>query len=139
MHCEQGVTPDDGAAWWDSLIRVMVSVELIGATIEISFTAAPPSPPPYRIDNRTPYVFVARQRGAEQRAHVVQPLSKSPFAWAESSLEHVMLVSLSPSTSRYFRSSFIVRKQRRRLARSRLAAVMAENGRYGCWKQQGWW
>ena len=96
VHCEQGVTPDDGAAWWDSLIRVMVSVELIGATIEISFTAAPPSPPPYRIDNRTPYVFVARQRGAEQRAHVVQPLSKSPFAWAESSLEHVMLVSLSP-------------------------------------------
>ena len=95
VHCEQGVQPDaDG--WWDSLLRVMVSVEPIGATIEIAFTAAPPSPPPYRIDNRTPYIFVARQRGAEQRAHVVQPLTAAPFAWAESSLDHVLLVSLTP-------------------------------------------
>ena len=51
---------------------------------------------PYRIDNRTPYVFVARQKGAEQRAHVVQPQSQAPFAWAEASLEHTLLVSLAP-------------------------------------------
>ena len=74
----------------------MVHVQPINACIEISFALAPPSPAPYRIDNRTPYLFVARQKGAEHRAHVVQPMSQAPFAWTESSLEHVLLVSLSP-------------------------------------------
>ena len=86
----------DEKGWWDSLLRVMVIVQPIGACIEISFRVPPPSPPPYRIDNRTPFLFVARQKGAEQRAHAVPPNSQAPFAWAESSLEHVLLVSLNP-------------------------------------------
>ena len=94
VHCEQGVRPDEDG-WWDSLVRVMVHVQLIGACIEVSFIPAPPSPAPYRIDNRTPCLFVCRQKGAEHRAHVVQPMSKAPFAWAESSLDRV-LWSLNP-------------------------------------------
>lgn len=95
VHCEQGLRPDE-PGWWESQLRVMVNVQTIGACIEVIFAPAPLSPPPYRIDNRTAYLFVARQKGAEGRAHTVKPYRQEPFAWKESSLEQVLLVSLTP-------------------------------------------
>ena len=68
----QGVPPSD-PGWWASLLRIMVHVQPLGACIEVSFTAAPASPAPYRVDNRTPFTFSARQKGAEHASPVVVP------------------------------------------------------------------
>ena len=66
----------------------------IGARIEISFQLAPPSPPPYRISNLTNYVFTCYQKGLERSVHRVGLKAEEPFAWAESSLEHILVASL---------------------------------------------
>ena len=90
----QGIAPDQ-PGWWESLLRIMVHVQPIGACIEISFHQAPPSPAPYRITNRSPYLVSARQKGVEGRVHLVQPNSQAPYAWAETSLEHTLLITLA--------------------------------------------
>ena len=103
VHCEQGVAPDDGdsqtpaaeSAWWRSLLRVMVEVKLEGACLQVTFDAAPPAPPPIKIVNTTSYVCTCAQRGAERRRHRVVPKCEAAYAWAESSLDHSLLVSVA--------------------------------------------
>ena len=94
VHCEQGVKADD-PGWWDYLLRVMVQVQAIGACMEVTFAEAPPSPPPYRIANQTNYLFTCWQKGLERSTHRVGPTTEAAYAWAESSMEHSLVASLS--------------------------------------------
>lgn len=90
-----GVDPDD-PGWWASLLRVMVQVQPIGACMEITFSLALASPPPYRIINQTAHLFTCWQKGLERSAtHRVEPHTTAPYAWAESSMEHILVGSLS--------------------------------------------
>jgi len=97
VQCEQGVRPHE-EAWWDSLLRILVTVRLVEARIEVTFEIAPPAPPPYRIVNKTSYMLSCAQKGSDTSArspHRVMPNASAPFAWAESTLEHILLVTLS--------------------------------------------
>ena len=81
--------------WWDSLLRIKVHVQLVVASIEVTFEHAPSAPSPYRLDNRTGLQMACVQKGVEHSvAHRVPPKSEAPFAWGESSMEHSLLVSL---------------------------------------------
>ena len=101
VFCWQGVPPEE-EGWWPSLLRLLVSVELVDARIEVTFELAPPSvPPPIRVDNQTSFVATFWQRGVERAAaspHRVAASRAAPFAWAESALDHTLCVSLHRSS-----------------------------------------
>ncbi|EOD25324.1 hypothetical protein EMIHUDRAFT_237857 [Emiliania huxleyi CCMP1516] len=101
VFCWQGVPPEE-EGWWPSLLRLLVSVELVDARIEVTFELAPPSvPSPIRVDNQTSFVATFWQRGVERAAaspHRVAASRAAPFAWAESALDHTLCVSLHRSS-----------------------------------------
>ena len=61
--------------WWDSLLRIKVHVQLVVASIEVTFEHAPSAPSPYRLDNRTGLQMACVQKGADLQ-HAVGDLDR---------------------------------------------------------------
>jgi hypothetical protein len=96
VFCEQGI-PRHEPGWWASLLRILVSVELVDARIEVMFELAPPAPPPIRIVNQTRCGAAFWQKAVEGGAaspHRAPAGEGVAFAWREPQMEHTLCVSL---------------------------------------------
>jgi len=96
VFCEQGI-PRHEPGWWASLLRILVSVELVDARIEVMFELAPPAPPPIRIVNHTRCAATFWQKGIEGGAsmpHHAPAGEGVAFAWPEPQLDHTLCISL---------------------------------------------